>query len=91
MTLSLAECQEDVLLSNVTELITDLQYEMEVLDSVSALLHNLIHYRKTCVFLSMTEFNLLEKLLIALPSPSYSYEMHTLQADWVTVACLVHF
>lgn len=103
MTLSLAECQEDVLLSNVTELITDLQYEMEVLDSVSALhrtaqqshvrllLHNLIHYRKTCVFLSMTEFNLLEKLLIALPSPSYSYKMHTLRADWVTVACLVHF
>lgn len=33
MTLSLAECQEDVLLSNVTELITDLQYEMKVLDS----------------------------------------------------------
>lgn len=74
MTLSLAECQEDVLLSSVTELITDLQYEMKVLDSVSALhrtaqqsymrllLHNLIHYRKTCVFLSMTEFNLLEKL-----------------------------
>lgn len=32
MTWSWAEYQEDVLLSNVTELITDFQYKMEVLE-----------------------------------------------------------
>lgn len=57
-------------------------------ESQGLLLHNLIQYSKSCVFLNVTQFKLLNSDNVAF---SYPCEMHTLQAGWVTMVCSVHF